>query len=127
MLCTNTARKRPCDPGGSYLVLEGGGCENLHLFDLRGSCEQFVGTSSQRLRNLTAQVSIATAFICESVEDTELSGSKPDRIPFQGSVFTEREGLSRLQKCFGVRFFARACFERDQQSDCFHFVALLGV
>ena len=99
---TTTAIKRTCDSNCCHLVLQRCACKNLDFFDLRGSREQFVGPRPQRLRNLATQVGIATPFICKGVEDAELPRPKLDRIPFQGPIFIDREGLSRLQKCFGI-------------------------
>src|SRR5580692_5964895 len=96
-----TAIKQPCDSNRSYLVLQRCGCKNLCLFDLRGSRKQLVGPRTQGLCDLATQVGIAPPFICKGVEDTELRRPKLDRIPPQGPVFIESEGLSRLQKCFG--------------------------
>src|SRR5580658_9476293 len=110
---TNSAIERSCDANRSYLVLQRCACKDLHFFDLRGSREQFVGPRTQRLSNVASQVGIATPFICKGVEDTELPRTKLDRIPFQGPIFIEREGLSRLQKCFRIGLLAWARFERD--------------
>src|SRR5215831_2420825 len=64
------------------------------LFLPGGDRQQFVGSRSQCLRDLTSQVGIAAAFICEGVEDAELPRPKLDRIPFQGPFFIQRERLS---------------------------------
>src|SRR5580692_1888605 len=106
---TRAAINRRCDSNRTRLVLQRRGCENLHLFDLRWSREQFIGPRPQRLRNLTAQVSVAAPFVCKGIEDAELPRPKLDRIPFQRSTLIDREGLSRLQKCFGIDLFAWAC------------------
>src|SRR5258705_8418737 len=74
-------------------VLQRRACKDLHFFDLRGSREQFVGPSPQRLRNLASEVRIATRFICKGVEDPELPRPDLDRIPFQGRLFIQREWL----------------------------------